>query len=117
MLHAGLGLMHAIGNVTGGLYHDLPHGLILMRCMDSVLEFNHPVVGEKFLVIEDLVDKAREITIQQFKALKVPEVRVKESDLDLLAERSIANVNALTNPRPANKDQVIQLVRDSFLIE
>ena len=117
MLHAGLGLMHAIGNVTGGLYHDLPHGLILMRCMDPVLEFNQSAVGEKYHLVESLVEKARRITHKQFKRLAVPDVRVKKTDLDLLAERAVANVNAITNPRPANQEEVIQLVMDSFIIE
>ena len=117
MLHAGLGLMHAIGNVTGGLYHEVPHGLILIRCMDAVLAFNHPAVGEKYLAIQDLVEKVREIASRQFDQLDVPEVRVQKSDLESLVKRASENVNALTNPRPANTAQIIQLVRESFLVE
>lgn len=117
MLHAGLGLMHAIGNVTGGLYHDLPHGLILMRSMDAVLEYNQEAVGEKFTEIKTLVDQARTITETQFQQLDVPEIKVKDEDLDLLAERAVANVNAKTNPRPAGVKDVRQLVIQSFTIQ
>mgnify|MGYP001209084428 FL=1 len=117
MLHAGLGLMHAIGNVTGGLYHQVPHGLILMRCMDSVLAFNQPAAGDKYQAIQDLVKKLREITSRLFIRLSVPEVRIAEADLEQLAKRAVENVNATTNPRPANTEQVNQLVRDSFLVE
>ena len=117
MLHAGLGLMHAIGNVTGGLYHQVPHGLILMRCMDSVLAFNQPAAGDKYQAIQDLVKKLREITSRLFIRLSVPEVRIAEADLEQLAKRAVENVNAITNPRPANTEQVNQLVRDSFLVE
>jgi len=117
MLHAGLGLMHAIGNVTGGLYHELPHGLILMRCMDPVLTFNQPAVGEKYQAIQDVVEKVREITFRQFRRLSVPEIRIAEADLESLANRAVENVNAITNPRPANAEQVIQLVRESFTVE
>lgn len=117
MLHAGLGLMHAIGNVTGGLYHDLPHGLILMRCMDSVLNFNQPAAGEKYLEIEELVEEVRKITARQFKKMDVPTIIVKNIDLELLADRAVANVNAITNPRSATPEQVIELVRDSFTVQ
>lgn len=116
MLHAGLGLMHAISNVTGGLYHDLPHGLILMRCLDPVLSFNQPAVGEKYLEIKELVREVQGVTQRQFEILTVPEVAVKKEDLDLLADRAVWNVNAKTNPRPADAADVKGLVRDSFTI-
>jgi alcohol dehydrogenase class IV len=117
MLWAGLGLMHAIGNVTGGLYHELPHGLILMRCMDAVLEFNTPVAGVKFSRIEPLVEQVRGDVEALFAELAVPEVEVAEADLPLLAERAVANVNAKTNPRPATQDDVEMLARQAFVME
>ena len=117
MLHAGLGLMHAVGNVTGGLYHELPHGLILMRCMDAVLEFNAPVAGEKFSRIEPLVSHVRGDVEPLFAELAVPDVKVAEADLPLLAERAVVNVNARTNPRPATQDDVEALVRQAFVIQ
>jgi alcohol dehydrogenase class IV len=117
MLHAGLGLMHAIGNVTGGLYHKLPHGLVLTRCMDAVLEFNQPAVGRKYLAVQGLVDRIRDITNRQFSKLTIPQVVVSEQDLQKLAKSAVANVNAATNPRPATADQVIHIVRQSFTIQ
>jgi len=117
MLHAGLGLMHAIGNVTGGLYHQLPHGLILMRCMDAVLEYSAPVAGEKFSRIEPLVEQVRDDVETLFAELAVPDVKVAEADLPLLAERAVVNVNARTNPRPAGEDNVIAIVRECFRIQ
>jgi alcohol dehydrogenase len=117
MLWAGLGLMHAIGNVTGGLYHELPHGLILMRCMDAVLEFNAPVAGEKFSRIEPLVGQMRGDVEALFAELTVPDVAVAEADLPLLAERAVANVNAKTNPRPTTQDDVEMLARQAFVME
>jgi len=116
MLHAGLGLMHAIGNVTGGLYHDLPHGLILMRCMNAVLEYNQPNVGGKFDEVSELVEKILQITDHQFQRMEVPKIIVEEKDLQLLAQRAVANVNAKTNPRPAGIEEVKKLVEQSFEI-
>lgn len=116
MLHAGLGLMHAVGNVTGGLYHELPHGLILMCCMGTVLEFNAPMAGEKFSRVEPLVERARGDVEMLFAELAVPDVRIAEADLPLLAERAVVNVNAKTNPRPATRDDVETLARQAFAI-
>jgi alcohol dehydrogenase len=116
MLHAGLGLMHAIGNVTGGLYHKLPHGLILMRCMDGVLAFNEPVAGEKVSRIKPLVSRVQGDVEALFAKLVVPDVEVAEADLPLLAERALANVNAKTNPHPATRDDVEALARRAFVV-
>lgn len=117
MLHAGLGLMHAIGNVAGGLYHDLPHGLILMRCMDAVLEYNAPAVKEKFARIEPLVERVRGDTKALLAKLAAPDVEIVEADLVLLAKRAVANVNARTNPRPATQEDVEALARRAFIIQ
>jgi len=116
MLHAGLGLMHAIGNVTGGLYHELPHGLVLMRSMDTVLEYNQPVAGEKYQAVATLVDDIRSLAQEQFVKLNVPDVVVKEEDLSLLAQRAAANVNARTNPRTASPEEIQLLVREAFTV-
>jgi alcohol dehydrogenase class IV len=116
MLHAGLGLMHAIGNVTGGLYHEWPHGLILMRCTAPVLKFNRPVLGRKFARIEPLVEQVRGDVEALFAELAVPDVRVAEADLPLLIKRAAANVNARTNPREFTPEELEGVVRESFTV-
>jgi len=116
MLHAGLGLMHAIGNVTGGLYHEWPHGLILMRCMAPVLEFNQPALGQKFARVEPLVEQVRGDVEALFAELAVPEVEIAEADLPLLIKRAAANVNARTNPREFTPVVLECVVRESFMV-
>ena len=116
MLHAGLGLMHAIGNVTGGLYHDLPHGLILIQCMDAVLEYNMAVTGAKFGQIEPMVSSIRELSARYQGMLNIPDVSISRKDLAALAERAFVNVNAKTNPRTANPEDIEDMVRKSFII-
>jgi alcohol dehydrogenase class IV len=117
MLHAGLGLMHAIGNVVGGLYHDLPHGLILAECMPGVLRYNRPVTADRLARIEDVVAEMQNLLEVWFGRLAVEKVSVEEDDLPLLAERAAANINARTNPRPAEKDQILDLARQAFGFE
>jgi len=116
MLHAGLGLMHAIGNVAGGLYHELPHGLVLVRCMDAVLNFNASVAGEKFDQIQPIVEQIRTQTQTLLAKITVPEIEVAESDLAVLAQRAVENVNAKTNPRPATEEDIKTLVRQAFAV-
>jgi alcohol dehydrogenase class IV len=116
MLHAGLGLMHAIGNVTGGLYHELPHGLILMQSMDPVLEYNRSQVEQELARVEALVDRVRADAHALLEQLEVDPVRVAEKDLPLLTGRAVANVNARTNPRAVTEDDVEALVRRAFKI-
>jgi alcohol dehydrogenase len=116
MLHAGLGLMHAIGNVTGGLYHHLPHGLILMRCMDAVLEYNRSEIQEKLPRIQPTLEQARMEIDALFTQISIPDVEIRRADVVTLAERALANVNARTNPRPATQEDIESIVQQSFLI-
>jgi alcohol dehydrogenase class IV len=117
MLHAGLGLMHAIGNVTGGLCDDMPHGMILIRCMDPVLEFNRPVVGPELSRVEPLVERVRKDSSVLLDRLDVAPIRIAAADLPLLAKRALANINAKTNPRPATLGDVEALARKAFRID
>lgn len=116
MLHAGLGLMHAIGNVTGGLYHDVPHGLILMRCMDPVLEYNRPAIQERLSRVQPLVDRIRADATDLLERFGAAPVTIDAEDISLLAQRAAVNVNAKTNPRPATEDDIESLVRQAFVV-
>jgi alcohol dehydrogenase len=116
MLHAGLGLMHAIGNVIGGLYHHLPHGLILIRCMETVLEHNRPAIEVKFSRLERLLEQFRLEMDELFGQLAPEEVEIRKADLATLTMRAMANVNAKTNPRLATEKDIERIVRQSFII-
>jgi alcohol dehydrogenase class IV len=116
MLSAGLGLMHGIGNVAGGLTHDA-HGLILTRLLDAVMAFNEPAIpAEKLARIQPFVDTIRALALEKFDELNVPEVKMREQDLPALAERAFGNVNSKTNPRPYTKEDIVAIARQSFQI-
>jgi alcohol dehydrogenase class IV len=116
MLHAGLGLMHAIGNVTGGLYHHLPHGLILRQCMDAVLEYNRPKIKGRLSHIKPILDQVRTEIDACFKQLSITDVEIRQADVATLAKRSLANVNARTNPRLATQEDIESIVQQTFVI-
>ena len=116
MLGAGLGLMHGIGNVAGGLTHDA-HGLILTRLLDAVMAFNAPAIPpEKLARIKPFVDAVRALAAEKFQALNVPVVRMREQDLSKLAERAFVNVNSKTNPRPYTREDIVAIACQSFQI-
>jgi alcohol dehydrogenase class IV len=116
MLHAGLGLMHAIGNVTGGFYHHLPHGLILMRCMDAVLEYNHPKIKKRLSHIKPILDQVHTEIDSLLAQLSIPDVEIRKIDLATLAKRALTNVNAKNNPRPATPKDIEAILKQSFVI-
>jgi alcohol dehydrogenase class IV len=116
MLGAGLGLMHGIGNIAGGLTHD-PHGLILARLLDPVMDFNAPAIPEeKMRQMAPFVEAVRALTLEKFEALDVPQVEMKAADLPILAERAAVNVNSKTNPRSYTKEDIVAIAREAFEI-
>ena len=48
---AGTGPARSFGD------YDLPHDLILVHCMDEVLDYNRPVIADKLAQIEGMVEK------------------------------------------------------------
>ncbi|NIO72220.1 MAG: iron-containing alcohol dehydrogenase [Anaerolineae bacterium] len=116
MLSAGLGLMHGIGNVAGGLTHDA-HGLLLARLLDAVMAFNEPAIpAEKLARIQPFVDTIRALALEKFEELNVPEVKMREQDLPDLAERAFDNINSKSNPRPHTREDIVAIARQSFQI-
>jgi alcohol dehydrogenase class IV len=116
MLSAGLGLMHGIGNVAGGLTHDA-HGLLLARLLDAVMAFNEPAIpAEKLDRIQPFVDTIRALALEKFEALNVPEVKMREQDLPDLAERALDNINSKSNPRPHTREDIVAIAQQSFQI-
>ena len=116
MLGAGLGLMHGIGNIAGGLTHDA-HGLILTRLLDTVMAFNEPdIPALKLARVKPFVDTIRALAQEKFEELNVPQVQMREADLPELAERAFVNVNSKTNPRAYTKQDIISIARQSFQI-
>lgn len=112
----GLGLMHGIGNITGGFTHD-DHGLILARLLDSVIAFNEPAIPvEKLRRAKPFMDAVRSLAVEKFEQEDVPQVTMREQDLPLMAERAFVNPNSRGNPRSFTKEDIIAIARESFEI-
>jgi alcohol dehydrogenase class IV len=119
MLYAGLGLMHAIANTVGGMYHDLPHGLIIARLIENVMQYNSEAISQiKYQNGKRHIEEIMRIIHGRVSATpKVPDVEILEGEIDLIVARSMANVNAAANPRAIAPDAVEKIIRRSFYLK
>jgi alcohol dehydrogenase class IV len=116
MLWAGLGLAHAIANPMGGLFHDLAHGHVLASCMESVVRFNAPAAPTRVERLRPVLERALAGMDVLAESLTIGPVVIPEGELSVLAQKSIANVNVRSNPRPVTEDDVIAVARESFRV-
>ena len=117
MLHAGLGLIHAIANTLGGLYPHLPHGWIIIPLLGKVSEFNRPANPDKFAKIERYIYKIEagiHRMAEQGGLEDFPSVSIQREDLELLIKRSLNNINATTNPVDFTYQDVKEIIIQSF---
>lgn len=101
-----MGASHAIGHVLGGTC-DVPHGYTSCVMAPVVLAFNKPVNGERQKLISEAFGEpdraADELAAAFIRDLGMPrtlgEVGVTEADLPQVAEYTMEDLWARTNPR------------------
>ncbi len=114
-----MGASHAIGHVLGGTC-DVPHGYTSCVMAPFVLEFNRPVNGHRQQRISAAFGAAErpasELADEFIGGLGMPRslaaVGVTESDLPQVAEYTMEDFWARTNPRPIEKPaDVMEILR------
>jgi len=122
--NSDVGAVHCLAEAVGSLY-DTPHGLANAVFLPYVMEFNLPAAKEKYARIaatlgieardqEDaaagLIHKvravSRELSTPTFRELKIP-----ESDFELIAQKSFENHSNPSNPRPASADDYLAILK------
>lgn len=129
--NVGLGVVHGMAHPLSAFYNT-PHGVANAVLLPYVMEFNAPYTGEKFREIARAmgvkgVDKMsqeeyRKAAIDAVKQLKkdvnIPEtlkdINVKEEDLEALSDAAMADVCTGGNPRPCNKELVLEVYKKAF---
>ncbi|WOE70217.1 iron-containing alcohol dehydrogenase [Hydrogenimonas thermophila] len=128
--NASLGNVHAMAHQLGGFY-DLPHGVCNAILLPHVERFNMIACPERFVDIAiamgenvnglstmEAADKALKAIQRLAQDVGIPsglkELNVKESDLPILAENALKDACGLTNPRKANKDDIIEIFRQAM---
>lgn len=102
-----MGLSHAIGHILGGTC-DVPHGYCSCVMAPAVLTFNAPVNGERQRRISACFGQpdrpASEVVDDFIRGLGMPrslsEVGVRRDQLAHIAEYTMLDLWARTNPRP-----------------
>ncbi|MDO4803537.1 MAG: lactaldehyde reductase [Lachnospiraceae bacterium] len=123
--NVGLGIAHSMAHTLGAVY-DTPHGVACAMMLPIVMEFNAEYTGEKFKAIAEAlgvdtagmdqaayrkaaVDAVRQLSVDVGIPTKLD--KLKEEDLDFLAESAAADACEPGNPRRASIDEFKDMFR------
>ncbi len=114
-----MGASHAIGHILGGTA-DVPHGYCSCVMAPAVLDFNRVANAHRQQLISDCFGRPGESAgalVDEFiRGLGMPrslrEVDVKEDQLDHIAEYTMLDIWARTNPRPINEPADVRQILD-----
>ena len=123
--NVGLGIAHSMAHTLGAVY-DTPHGVACAMMLPIVMEYNQECTGDKFKYIAEAMgvdttgmDQAayRKAAIDAVKQLSqdvgIPTKleKMREEDLQFLAESAAADACAPGNPKEATVEDFIALFR------
>ena len=123
--NVGLGIAHSMAHTLGAVY-DTPHGVACAMMLPIVMEYNQEATGDKFKYIAEAMgvdttgmDQAayRKAAIDAVKQLSadvgIPTKleKLKEEDLDFLAQSAAADACAPGNPKTASVEDFKELFR------
>ena len=128
--NVGLGIVHSMAHQLGAVY-DTPHGIANAILLPTVMKYNGEVCYERFREIlialdVDAKDMSKEEVIETFVGMivelskkvgitqTVREVGGKEEDLDMLADKAMADACMPGNPREVTKEDFIKLFKEAM---
>jgi lactaldehyde reductase len=114
--NVGLGIAHSMAHTLGAVY-DTPHGVACAMMLPIVMEFNQEATGEKFKNIAEAmgvdttgmdqatyrqaaIDAVRQLSVDVGIPTKLE--KLKEEDLDFLAQSAAADACTPGNPKDAS---------------
>ena len=123
--NVGLGIAHSMAHTLGALY-DTPHGVACAMMLPIVMEFNQECTGDKFKAIAEAlgvdttgmdqptyrkaaIDAVRQLSVDVGIPTKLE--KLKEEDLDFLAQSTAADACTPGNPREATLDDYKAMFR------
>ena len=128
--NVGLGIVHSMAHQLGAVY-DTPHGIANAILLPTVMKYNGEVCYERFREIlialdVDAKDMSKEEVIETFVGMivelskkvgitqTVSEGGGKEEDLDMLADKAMADACMPGNPREVTKEDFIKLFKEAM---
>jgi alcohol dehydrogenase len=127
--NAGLGAEHAITHSLGGMFDTL-HGLVHPVLLPHVMRFNLPACPEKMAAIGEImlggkrssvestalagIEKLEEFTSSFEVPVHLREIVYDRAPLAELCRMAVNDVCLLTNPRPANWEDLLQVCEEAW---
>lgn len=128
--NVGLGIVHSLAHQLGAVY-DTPHGIANAILLPYVMEYNGEVCFERFRevliglgidaanmtkeeVIARMVAEIRELSAKVGITQSVSDVGGKEEDIQMLAEKAIADPCTGGNPRETSVEDMKELYRSAM---
>ncbi|MCD8068598.1 MAG: lactaldehyde reductase [Lachnospiraceae bacterium] len=123
--NVGLGIAHSMAHILGAVY-DTPHGVACAMMLPIVMEYNADATGTKFKDIAEAmgvdttgmsVDEYRKAAVDAVRQLSVDVgiptrlEKLREEDLDFLAQSAAADACAPGNPKEASVEDFKALFR------
>lgn len=125
--NVGLGIVHSLAHQLGAVY-DTPHGIANAILLPYVMEYNGEVCYERFRevltelgvdafnmskeeVIDKMVEKIRELSSKVGITQSISDVGGKEEDIQMLAEKAIADPCTGGNPRETSVEDMKALYK------
>ncbi len=125
--NVGLGIAHSIAH-TLGAHYDTPHGVACAMMLPLVMEYNAEYTGERYREIARAmgVEGVDSMTQEEYRKAAVYAVKklsedvgipknlsgkIKEEDLQQLAEDAFADACCSGNPRDTNVEELKELYR------
>ena len=123
--NVGLGIAHSVAHTLGATY-DTPHGVACAMMLPIVMEYNADCTGEKLKAVAEAmgvdttgmsqaeyrkaaVDAVRQLSVDVGIPTKLE--KIKEEDLQFLAESAFADACAPGNPKEASVEDIKSLIR------
>lgn len=128
--NAGVGAVHAVAHVIGARYHQ-PHGLVCGVLLPYVMEFNLPLVEEKYGALAAaagvvpagtehskaaglFVEYIRRLSVKLGLPNRIGKLGVTEEDLDCLVEEILPANSLKTNPRRVTREELRAILLEAI---
>ena len=125
--HSDVGSVHCMAEALGGVY-DAPHGVCNAVLLPYVMEYNAEFCLERYARIAqamgeifDTMEEGAMKAVERVKKLSVDvglpsfkSLRVKEEDLEKLADMAAKNISTKSNPREMSKEDYLVLFKKAL---
>ncbi len=128
--NSDVGGVHCMAEALGGLY-DTPHGVANSMLLPYVFEYNIPSDPEKHAVVaerlganrqgkstEEVAHEGVQLLKKLAETVRIPKMKdlekIDPNDFPYLAEGATKNVSAPSNPRPASKEDYLELFHRAY---